>query len=415
MLNSLPKERQWVSWLYVVIWSLIIFITIPFALVLQEFVVQLGGHEAFTYAVIATVASAIVVSVVYLCHVAASGKRYIWLLAVGAMFIGYTIKLVEIPAEAIHFIQYGLLGVLIYRALTHRINDISIYFTAALIGGIVGMLDELIQWITPERFWGLNDIWINFFAASLVQVGIAKGLGPSLIVGCHGGKNLRFLCGLMMVAVFILGVSMLNTPERISWYSERVTFLSFLKNNESVMVEYGYVYKDPGIGIFRSRFSPKELNEVDRTRAKEVGATLDNYQEGIKYRQFLKTYTSLSDPFVHETVVHLFCRDSHLSRSTMYKQDTEKYAENLTVAYRENQILEKYFSHTLHHTAFVWSADTLSLAKRHFLRDKTYDSRVSRNVITRFKEGQIAVFFALLLIVLTLVHRYLGGEKSSRP
>ena len=415
MLNRPPKEKRWVSWLYVVIWSLIIFVTIPFALVLQEFVVQLGGREAFIYAVIATIASAIVASAVYLRHVAASGERYVWLLAVGAIFIGYTITLGEIPAEAIHFIQYGLLGVLIYRALIHRINDISIYVAAALIGGIVGMLDELIQWITPERFWGLNDIWINFFAASLVQVGIAKGLGPSLIFGWHGGKNLRFLCGLTMVAVFILGVSMLNTPERISWYAERVTFLSFLKKNESVMVEYGYAYKDPDIGIFRSRFSPKELNEVDRTRAKGAAVILGNYQEGIKYRQFLKTYTSLSDPFVHETVVHLFCRDSHLSSSTSYKEDTKKYAENLTVAYRENQILEKYFSHTLHHTPFVWSADTLSLAKRHLLRDKTYDSWVSRSVITRFKEGQVAVFFALLFIGLALVHWYLGAGKSSRP
>jgi hypothetical protein len=415
MLNRPPKEKQWVSWIYVVIWSLIIFVTIPLGLVLQEFVVQRAGSEIVTYAVIATIASAIVASAVYLRHVAASGKRYIWLLAVGAIFIGYTIKLGEIPVESIHFIQYGLLGVLIYRALTHRIRDISIYFSAAFIGGIVGMLDELIQWITPERFWGLNDIWINLFAASLVQVGIAKGLGPSLIFGWYGGKNLRFLCGLTMVAVFLLGVSMLNTPERISWYAERVTFLTFLKKNESVMVEYGYVFKDPDIGIFRSRFSPKELNEVDRTRAKEAAAILGNYQEGIKYRQFLKTYTSLSDPFVHEIVVHLFCRDSHLSSSTRYKEDMEKYAENLTVAYRENQILEKYFPHTLHHTSFVWSADTLSLAKRHLLRDKIYDSWVSRSVITRFKEGQVAVFFSFLLIVLALVHWYLRGGKSSHP
>ena len=105
------------------------------------------------------------------------------------IFIGYTIRLSANPEEAVHFLEYGVLGLLIYRALTHRVKDVSIYFMALMIGAMVGMMDEAIQWVTPKRFWGLNDIWLNFFAVGLTQVAFAKGLRPSIISGRPGALN----------------------------------------------------------------------------------------------------------------------------------------------------------------------------------------------------------------------------------
>ena len=88
----------------------------------------------------------------------------LWLLSVAAVSLGYTLELGEkSPEEALHFIQYGVLGVLVYRALAHRRHDTSIYIAAALICGILGIIDEVIQWLTPRRYWSLRDIWINFF------------------------------------------------------------------------------------------------------------------------------------------------------------------------------------------------------------------------------------------------------------
>lgn len=54
-------------------------------------------------------------------------------------------------------------------------RDASIYLAAALVRGIIGIMDEAIQWATPRRYWILTDIWRDFFATALALVGIARG------------------------------------------------------------------------------------------------------------------------------------------------------------------------------------------------------------------------------------------------
>ncbi len=412
MLESPPREKRWVSWLYVVVWSLVILVTIPFVRAFQEFVRVQWGREAFTYGVIGAIVTAFVASALYLRRYrVVSRGGYLWLLAVAAVFMGYTIELAGSPEEAIHFIQYGLLGVLTYRALTHHLNNVGIYFAAAMICGIVGIVDEWVQWAIPRRFWGLEDIWLNFFAGSLVQVGIAKGLNPPIISGWPGRTDLRFLCRLAMVALVLLGASLVNTPKRIAWYADRIPWLAFLKQNESMMLEYGYLYRDPDIGIFRSRLLPEALKQADRDRGKAVAEILDRFQDNKAYRKFLEIYTPLKDPFAHEARVHLFARDHHFSVSAKYRDNPKRYAKDLTRAFRENQIMEKYFPNTLRHSAYVWSADESALARKHLLLDEVFESRASRDLVTRLTEGQLAWCFAGLLGGLALFHWTLGRGK----
>jgi hypothetical protein len=402
------------SWLYVAIWSLVIFATIPVARVLQHFVAQRWGRETFTYVVLVGILIAFGSSIFYLRRLrAASRSSYFWLFATAAVFVGYTIYLRNAPEEAIHFLQYGVLGILTYRALAHRFHDASIYFAAAIICGIIGMLDEIIQWLTPARLWALNDVWLNFVAGSLVQIGIAKGLTPSIIRGLPSRRNLQVLCRLGMVAVVLLGFSLLNTPELIGWYADRIPCLGFLKRNESVMAEYGYLYIDPDIGRFRSRLSPSELGQSDRKRSKEAAEILDRYQNRDEYRAFLKIYTPVSDPFVHEARVHLFRRDIKFRAAKKWMNNQEKYSIRLTFAFRENQIMEKFFRNTLHNSAYVWSAEKLALAKKHLMHDKEYESRVSRKLITRVSKGQLGSFLILLIIGLALLDFYYSRSKSN--
>jgi hypothetical protein len=338
----------------------------------------------------------------------ASRYGYVWLLAVTAVFVLYTIDLRANPEEAIHFIQYGLLGILVYRALTHRVRDVSIYFAAAMIGGIVGMIDEAIQWLVPRRFWGLHDIWLNFFAASL---GIAKGLSPPIILGRPNRVNLRFLLRVAMVAVVLLGVGLMNTPARIHWYTERLPWLEFLERNESVMMEYGYLIEDEDTGIFRSRFSPAELRRTDRQRASEAAEILDRFRDRTTYEEFLRVYNPISDAFVHEARVHLYSRDVHASASAKNPDDPREFAEHLTVAFRENRIMEEYFTNTLRQSDYLWSEEQAALAQKHVLPDYRRKSWVSRHLITRFREGHVALFFGSLLTGLIILDWYLGRNK----
>jgi uncharacterized membrane protein len=183
MLEGPPREKQCLSWLYVVIWTLIIFVNIPLARTFQRFVAHYWGRDLFTYAVLSAIVIALIVALLYVIrHRSTFLGSYLWLLVIATIFIAYTIELgKKNPEESIHFIQYGVLGVFVYRALTHQFQDFRIYFAAATICAVIGTSDEIIQWITPDRYWDLRDIWINFFGASLIQIAIAKGLKPKFI------------------------------------------------------------------------------------------------------------------------------------------------------------------------------------------------------------------------------------------
>lgn len=404
-----PPEKPWLSWLLFVIWSMIIFATIPLSMTIQRAFTNFLGHAAITYCVILAVLIALIWAVLHLRRRDPFVRSsYLWLIGVAAVIIGYTLKLSAIPVESIHFVQYGILGVLAYRALAHRIQESSIYFAAAVLCGIVGICDEFIQWLIPERYWGLDDIWINFVGAALVQLGIAKGIRPAYILGRSHRNNLQFLCRLSIIALFLLGLSLSNSPPRIAWYAKKIPGLGFLKDHESVMVEYGYLYNDPEIGRFRSRLAPEKLKTVDAQRGKEAATILDRYQDKSMYDEFLDAYTPLTDPFLHEARVHLFRRNFYFVDAARHRNDNQTYAKYMTIAYRENQIMEKYFPVTMHHSAYVWSDQQVARARQKLLKTRHYESRVSHRLITLVNEHQVAIFFVLLLIGLGFCHHVLG-------
>lgn len=74
------------------------------------------------------------------------------------------------PGEKIHMFQYGVLGWLVYKALTLHFHKTSIrlYATGALICLVAGALDEVIQHMLPNRYFTLHDIVINGLSGVIV-------------------------------------------------------------------------------------------------------------------------------------------------------------------------------------------------------------------------------------------------------
>ncbi len=84
-------------------------------------------------------------------------------LAIFAYFLGE----LELPEERIHFVEYGFLSVLIYYSLSSfpSVKRVSIW--TFLIGSTLGIIDEVIQYFLPSRYFDLRDIGFNVCAALL--------------------------------------------------------------------------------------------------------------------------------------------------------------------------------------------------------------------------------------------------------
>jgi len=88
-------------------------------------------------------------------------KYFLFFLFIIIFFI--MVKFEKNPGEKIHMAQYGLLGVLLYNALKIDFDSFNknLYLCAASICLIAGALDEVIQWILPNRYFTWHDVFIN--------------------------------------------------------------------------------------------------------------------------------------------------------------------------------------------------------------------------------------------------------------
>ena len=117
-----------------------------------------------------------------------SMSQYLWFSFISCLY-GLVIYILELPEEQVHFIEYGILSALIYVALTHDINNKSIYFLSALIVFAFGAIDEVIQWILPNRVFDIRDIVINGIAGILVQLLIAMVINKRKVILISHGKD----------------------------------------------------------------------------------------------------------------------------------------------------------------------------------------------------------------------------------
>ncbi len=409
MMQWLTHRKEWLSWLYVSLWILLIFTGIPIARSLQEAMAERWGREIFTHLVLACILlAAIVASVALLRRAAPSMRGVFGVLGVALVFVTYTLALDANPEEAVHLVEYGFLGLLACQAFSHRTQDAAAYGLAAVLVGTVGILEETIQWVIPGRFWGLDDIINNAAAGALAQVMIAVGFHPVQLRRRPSCASLARLFRLAAAGLLLLGLCFANTPERIVSYAESFPRLQFLVEEDSTMVEYGYLYTDAEIGVFRSRLRPEELRRSDATRGASTAEILDRYESPEDYDFLLASYPSLIDPFVNEVSVHFFRRDHYLRKandalSSSPVTNPESASRAFTVAYRENQILERYFANVMARSARAWPAELNDRVRSYSAAEPTYDSKVGQALVTSVTPRQASVAFAIGVVVCALL------------
>ncbi|MFH1045795.1 MAG: VanZ family protein [Candidatus Omnitrophota bacterium] len=91
------------------------------------------------------------------------------ILAVAIIMLCYLLGLnsLKLSIERIHFVEYGILAVLIWRALRGNFSNNAVYLWSAMLVTLAGFIDECIQYRLPTRVYDNRDVLVNAFSGIL--------------------------------------------------------------------------------------------------------------------------------------------------------------------------------------------------------------------------------------------------------
>ncbi|MEF9438418.1 MAG: VanZ family protein [Candidatus Mariimomonas ferrooxydans] len=327
-------------------------------------------------------------------------SQYIWLFICAGLYVYFVLQLRRHPEEAIHFIEYGLLSYFLFRALSQKIRDQTIYLTALLFVLFIGMIDEFLQWMIPDRYWDFKDVGLNSLAGGIFLLAVWKSIRPEIIYGPVKKISVKMLAGIIAVDLILLGLCLSNTPGFVNRYTAAFNTLSWLRNEEP-MTEYGYKYKDPEIGTFYSRFTLEKLREIDIANSETYGEILlQDISSDFMHKKFIRIYNPNTNPFLYEFMIHLYRRE-HKFYLLAKTDKPDRKIRMSSAAFRENLLIEKYFGNTLKHSGFVWPDEKAKdLEKTASLWKGDYISKSGFMIITYFslKEALLAILTILIMV-----------------
>ncbi len=91
--------------------------------------------------------------------------------------VAFSLQILTIPAKRFHFFQYAPLTVLVFDALRFTIRGRFLYIWTLTLVALIGLGDETLQWILPNRYFGLADVVVNAAAGlfTLAFIGFVLG------------------------------------------------------------------------------------------------------------------------------------------------------------------------------------------------------------------------------------------------
>ena len=215
------------------------------------------------------------------------------------LFVGYAaVMRTGVPdvdaVERIHFVEYGLVATLFYRALAGMPLRLVVPLTL-MIGVLVGIGEEWLQWLVPTRVGDVRDVFLNLYALGcglLFAVGLYP---PQTPAGAPAGVAWRGMLRLAGVVV--------------------LSFAGFLH-----CAHLGYELTDPAIGRFRSFFTFEQLAALGAERAERWRLDPPAAPEPF----------AIQDHYFFEAAAHIQHRNESYERGQFRN------------AWLENALLERY-------------------------------------------------------------------------
>jgi hypothetical protein len=92
---------------------------------------------------------------------------------------------IRYPEERVHFLEYAVLGIMLYVALRERVQGRKVLLCIPVIVFLAGLVDEIIQGILPNRVYQFTDVLMNLAGGILGEL-ILIIFHPGLIRGEEG-------------------------------------------------------------------------------------------------------------------------------------------------------------------------------------------------------------------------------------
>lgn len=225
--------------------------------------------------------------------------RVVLLLVLGAIYAVLFAFVIHFPVERFHLVEYGLLGVLAWRAVSDKEwIPLRCWHTAAFIAA-ASLADEFIQGLMPGRFFDGRDFMINVLAGLLgAAVVSVAGWGRSSGGLAFGSAPHRFTAS-DMAAVLVLAtvIAVFASAGRRPFDASRLAG-TWWRTGECAIVEEvtfdgsrSFTWRDESGNTARGRYA-LEGNLLDGPRLDLVCTRAENrsgcgFQAGFRAKVYI--------------------------------------------------------------------------------------------------------------------------------
>ncbi len=151
-------------WLSVLIYTGLIYVSLPFSNGWQQFLrKQLGSDFGLSINLLLFASGFFAIFWI----IKKTTRFYLLLSILMLSILFFIIMRMNLPAERMHFLQYGVLGYLIAWAVRPRFSGIGGFALIILLGATIGLGDELIQWVLPRRVFDWWDVSYNLIGTTI--------------------------------------------------------------------------------------------------------------------------------------------------------------------------------------------------------------------------------------------------------
>jgi VanZ family protein len=377
-MHSRFTKTDYALWAVIAVYTAIIYSTLSLVAIVRKTIENRFGSEVYNnvYWVFGLIA---VAAALYLVR-NLRGKRLLGtagaLVATGLAY-WYYLSSIDYPLEKIHFLEYGLLGALLLTALRRHVAQWVAALCAAVVVYWIGLGDESIQWLLPNRVGEIRDSITNLFSGGL---GIAA-----------------------------LHMTTYAHRRSLSTSLAQIRFLLVLAAATTVFTALFLVYVHGFGHVVETRRSGRMYSYFTREQLKRISTS------GFLNRRERRIYEN-------EALRHLHQREFYFTND--FRTREGGYYRIYGTALFENGILETHYARYLADRADMYAGELLArmdsevaektmrqpviwpdslktwLVRKVGTPDVHYQSRVKSTVITSYTVRDLLFYVVVILVVL---------------